>query len=161
MKVIILIVLLAFATTASALDLKVFIDDCSRNLTSLLDVVEDLIRCVVALLHSIVHRLVRLLHSLLHLDLEHILRKVFDLIPSILRAVECECHAIVDDVLRVVHEIVHLLVRLLQDEGSVIARFLSNLIEPFMGTEGMTGIFGDTYGSDSSDSSDVAEIESL
>ena len=151
MKVIILIVLLAFATTASALDLKIFVDDCTKNLTSLLDVIEDLIKCVVAVLTAIVNQLVKLLQDLLTLDLGGIVEEVIELIPNVLRAVECDCTPIIEDVLKVVQEILALVVQLLEGEGTLLARFLASLIELLLGGAAANGMNG----------ASVAEFESL
>ena len=68
MKAIILIALLAFATTASAIDLPTFVGTVTNNLTSLLEVVDDLIKCVVSLLTAIINQLIKIVQDLLTLD---------------------------------------------------------------------------------------------
>ena len=133
MKLIIIVALLAFASTASALDLPTFVNAVTNDLTSLLDVVQDLIQCVTSLLTAIVNQVVKVVQDLLTLDLAGIVEEVIQLIPSILSAVETDCAAIVDDIVNVVKEILGLVVSLLEGEGSLLANFLASLIEVLLG----------------------------
>ena len=133
MKLIILIALLAFASTASALDLPTVVDTITNDLTSLLDVVQDLVQCVTSLLAAVVNQLVKLVQDLLTLDLAGIVEEVIGLVPSILNAVATDCAPVVDDILKVVKDILGLVVQLLQGEGTLLAQFLASVIEVVLG----------------------------
>ena len=133
MKLIIIVALLAFASTASAIDLPGFVDFVTKDLTSLLDVVQDLIQCVTSLLAAIIAQLVKIVQDLLTVDLAGIVQEVIELIPNILKAVESDCISIVGDLLNVVEEILALVVKLLEGEGTLLAQFLASLIEALLG----------------------------
>ena len=133
MKLIILIALLAFASTASALDLPTVVNIITNDLTGLLDVVQDLVQCVTSLLTAIINQLVKLVQDLLTLDLAGIVEEVIGLVPSILNAVITDCTPVVDDILKVVEEILALVVQLLQSEGTLLAQFLASVIEAVIG----------------------------
>ena len=155
MKAIILIALLAFATTASAIDLPTFVGTVTNDLTGLLNVVDDLIKCVVSLITAIINQVVKIVQDLLTVDLAGIVEEVIQLIPNILSAIECDCSAFVDDLLKVVKEILALVVGLLEGEGTLLAQFLASLIEVLLGgaaatngISGLTGVSIDTIGSE-------------
>ena len=143
MKTVILIIaLLTFANTASALSIPEFVNIVVKDLTSLLDVIEDLVLCAVSLLGAIIKHIVNLLKDLLVLDIAGIVEEVIELIPNILKAVRCDCSPIIYDLLKVVKHILDLVVQLLVEEGSLLAKFIASLIEVLLGgvTKGLEAV---------------------
>ena len=133
MKLIIIVALLAFASTASAMDLPEMVDYVTEDLTDFLNDVHNLIQCVSSLLTVIDAQLDQIVQSLLTVDLDGILEKIIELVPSIYEAAEGACESLVEDLWTVVTAVLGLVVKLLEGEGTLLAQSLASLVEVLLG----------------------------
>ena len=129
MKVILLIVLLAFTTSASAQSFDLFVSAATTQLRGILDLTEDIIHCVTSLFTTIVSQLVDLVKDLLTFNLVDFVGEILNLVPNVLQAVQAACKPILNDILSIISKLLMLIAQLLQGQNSSIGKFIGVMLE--------------------------------